>query len=174
MPPPPHRILERIRTNPIKRHAHQATKTRGFATHLVREGAAFPFFVLFSRLSLLSITNPTHHLFLKKKREGPDSTDMSHALLSQIAYKPRYADGSCVRPVLPCPHQRQGARAKSAKRRVLVQRQRDAVVVEHVVPLCSTGSCVSVFTSKTSEACRYFTCCLLQVKVATCCLLQVQ
>ena len=146
MPPPPHRILERIRTNSIQRHAHQATKTRGFATYLVREGAAFPFFVLFSPSHFSrSLTLPT--IFPSKKRErGPIAQKCrTHCYLKSHTNPTTRTGAVCA---LPCPHQRQGARAKSAKRRVLVQRQRDAVVVEHVVPLCSTGFCVSVLLAK--------------------------
>ena len=89
-----------------------------------------------------SLTLPT--IFLTKKRERAPiaQTCHTHYYLKSHTTPATRTGAVCA---LPCPHQRQGARAKSAQRRVFVERLRDAVVVEHVVPLCSTGSCVSVF-----------------------------
>jgi hypothetical protein len=136
-----------------------------------------------------SPTLPTICFSKKRERAPIAQTCRTHSYLKSHTNPAIRTGAVCA---LPCPHQRQGARAKSAKRRVLVQRQRDAVVVEHVVPLCSTGSCVRVLLARlvkrvvlyllpvaskssyllpvastvaTSEACSYFTCCLFAAPV---------
>ena len=109
-------------------------------------GRGVSIFVLFSPSHFSrSLTLPT--IFFSKKRErGPIAqTCRTHYFLKSHTNPATRTGAVCA---LRFPHQRQGARAKSAKRRVLVQRQRDAVVVEHVVPLCSTGFCVSVLLAK--------------------------
>ena len=126
---------------------HQASRTSSNQNARFRNtsrttGRGVSIFFFFSAFHFSrSLTLPT--IFFSKKRERAPiaQTCRTHCYLKSHTNPTTRTGAVCA---LPCPHQRQGARAKSAKRRVLVQRQRDAVVVEHVVPLCSTGFCASV------------------------------